>query len=293
MKSVIDGIFTNQFSSDPTTRARQTTHFATAILDIEEADALQTIDADNIESMPYQTWRATNQAAYLIPVFNELLDTGLRPDAVEVLRDNTRGIRDYLPLIASGQNLYEAAEQYDQDPTDENLERLGIASAVFAGEVALSEFGVPYRLSFELTGALSRHLLYRFRGQIGVKAYALMLSEVHWLIREEIVDTATYVIEKTAEYSADVAGEQLKEDSELRNATNKTLSEAEKTAINGMAEVDGHIDVDQAVDDGATAIEDGVDAATDAGEDLVDKAGDVLSGWWGNDDDEDDDDEDS
>jgi hypothetical protein len=59
-----------------------------------------------------------------------------------------------------------------------------------AADVAILESKIGYKVAFRSTGELISALkLYKLRKILGNKGYALLLSEIHWYMREEFGET--------------------------------------------------------------------------------------------------------
>lgn len=235
LKPVLEGAFSGLLDSDTEIQHALMGELASSIVTLNNVEEIGNVDIDEINDQGYRAWRANNRVTYLIPILEDYLKISLPDGLAKTIVRRGRGVRDWLPLIASAQSVCKAAEAYNdaenEQERDERLRTFGIALLVLIGELVLSQYGVPYKLSFAFAGSLSRHVLFRFRGFMGPKVYALFLSELHWLIRGEALKGFGFIMEQTASFAADVAIEGVSVVDDLAAAGSPALSDGEKKAI--------------------------------------------------------------
>lgn len=69
--------------------------------------------------------------------------------------------------------------------------------------------GVGYRTAFKTTRQAANVGLVRLRGQVGLRAYSVLLSIVHWLVRGSFETTVSYIVEKTGEVAQDFSNKSI------------------------------------------------------------------------------------
>jgi len=109
----------------------------------------------------------------------------------------------FLPLIGSFNNLYFHAKRLDEaveekqeakgknseeklEVEDEKYERYGYGLLAFAIEMGFFCYGTPYKMAWQGTRFLSNYTLLRVGKHLDNKLIALIMSEIHWKIRESI-----------------------------------------------------------------------------------------------------------
>lgn len=242
LKPVLDGAFSGLLDSDTEIQHALMGELASSILTLDNIEEIGNVNLNEIDNQGFRAWRANNRVTYLIPILEDHLDVSFPDGLATTIVRRGRGVRDWLPLIASAQSVCEAAEAYDgaesDQERDKTLRTFGIALLVLISEIILSQYGVPYRLSFAFTGSLSRHVLFRFRGFMGPKVYALLLSELHWLVRGEALEGFGFIIKQTASFAADVAMEGAGVVDDLGSAGSPELSDEEKEAMSAELSIE-------------------------------------------------------
>lgn len=113
---------------------------------------------------------------------------------VVAARNNLKVITRFLPLATSFNNLYLHAKDLDNtvkeklEVKDEKYETFGYALLAFAIEVGFFCYGTPYRMAWRGTRFVSNRTLLRVGEHLDNKLIALVMSEIHWKIREEIYE---------------------------------------------------------------------------------------------------------
>lgn len=120
----------------------------------------------------------------------------------------------YLPLLAqiwnliqSSLNVVNTADTKQQfikrvrrtDGGEAAVERFYIAVLLLLTEIMFIWSGVTYRAAWKTTRGAANFGLVRLRGRVGFRAYSVLLSVVHWLIRGSLETTTSYIVEKTGE----------------------------------------------------------------------------------------------
>jgi hypothetical protein len=126
----------------------------------------------------------------------------------------------YLPLLAQIWNLLQASLGV-LDTANTKTQFLQKAQHTETGKNAVNQFytavlllfaeivfllsGVGYRAAFSTTRRVANIGLVRLRGQLGLRAYSVLLSIVHWLVRGTFETTASYIIEETGKIAQDAS----------------------------------------------------------------------------------------
>jgi hypothetical protein len=133
--------------------------------------------------------------------------------------DNAVRFTGYLPLLAQIWNLLQASlgvmdvagtkqqfvqEVFRTDTGKTAVKRFYIAILLLFTELVFLWSGVGYRMAFGTTRRAANFGLIRLRGRVGLRAYSVLLSIVHWLVRGSFETTASYIIEKTGEVAQDL-----------------------------------------------------------------------------------------
>lgn len=141
------------------------------------------------------------ETAYDIQIETKYLDKAVR-------------ITGYLPLLAQIWNLLQSSlnvlntantkQQFIQkvnqtDAGEEAVEQFYIALLLVLTELMFIWTGVGYRTAWKTTRSAANFGLVRLRGKVGLRAYSVLLSVVHWLIRGSFETTASYIVEKTGQ----------------------------------------------------------------------------------------------
>lgn len=142
--------------------------------------------ADDVADIQSDFTRQTFRAQHLLHILVERgMVTTLSPDDIAAIRENVRSATRYLPLIGSFNNVVETACRVDAEPTEQNVIDFYLAVGAFCIEVAFFQFGVGYRIAFKGTNVLAtRTTVARLLQRTSPRIHALLLSEVHWGLRE-------------------------------------------------------------------------------------------------------------
>lgn len=126
----------------------------------------------------------------------------------------------YLPLLAQIWSLLEASikisdiantkhrfiqEALHTDTGKTAVKRFYIAILLLLTELVFLYSGVGYRTAFGATRRAANFGLVRIRGRVGLRAYSVLLSIVHWLVRGSFETTVSYIVEKTGEVSQELS----------------------------------------------------------------------------------------
>lgn len=128
--------------------------------------------------------------------------------------DRAVRVTGYLPLIAQIWNLLQSSLRVleiagtkqrfirkvrNTDLGKKAVKRFYIAVLLLVTELMFIWSGVGYRTAFGATRRVANVGLVRLRGQVGLRAYSVLLSIVHWLVRGSFETTVSYIVEKTGE----------------------------------------------------------------------------------------------
>lgn len=117
--------------------------------------------------------------------------------------DQVSRIFKYVPLLSSLQNHLEVcrkiAEATDHADREEQTESFYISLLLVVVELILLPSSVGYRSAFMGTRYFANYGLVRVRHIVGLRAYSMLLSGVHWSLRGTIEGTIAYIVRKTAE----------------------------------------------------------------------------------------------
>ncbi|MXV62087.1 hypothetical protein GS429_08435 [Natronorubrum sp. JWXQ-INN-674] len=167
-----------------------------------QLDAEGEFNLEKLEEEIDDGHRQTYRLQHLAQLLNQELGTSLPTSYIDDINVTTGKLNSHLPIIASGQNLIEAGNEYqiareEGVDTQEAEEELMISVLLFCCELYLLQSTTVYQLSFSGTRYVANTGLVRFRGVLGLRGYALILSEVHWAIRGTIVGVIDTIIRRT------------------------------------------------------------------------------------------------
>lgn len=136
-------------------------------------------------------------------------------------------------------------EESAQAVTDDQYLRFYIATTLVAAESVLSfYFPVDYRLAWRGTRYVTNRILVRFRSQLGLRLYAFVMSEIHFLIRgvraSQMNDPEKFrtVLEFVADKSTTLAEEFSAFDSLSRRELTSVLVETVKELSDGEVQLE-------------------------------------------------------
>lgn len=130
----------------------------------------------------------------------------------------------YLPLLAQIWNVLQASmdvldisdtkqrfvrEVRRTDAGKTAVKQFYIAMLLLFTELAFLWSGIGYRTAFGTTRRAANVGLVHLRGKVGLRAYSVLLSIVHWLVRGSIETTASYIIERTGEVAQDLSNSSI------------------------------------------------------------------------------------
>lgn len=179
----------------------------------------------------------------------------------------------YLPLVAQIWNLLQASlgvqdtadtktrfiqKAQHRDTGKDAVNRFYIAVLLLFAELVFLGSGVGYRTAFGTTRRVANIGLVRLRSQLGLRAYSVLLSIVHWLVRGTFETTASYIIEKTGEVAQDTSATDYKDFSRL---SEKQISEAlPKRESSALADIGDYLPFGSQAESTASSI---VDSGTE------------------------------
>jgi hypothetical protein len=142
--------------------------------------------AEDVADIQSDFTRQTFRVQHLLHILTKRgIVSTLSPDDIAAIRENVRSATRYLPLIGSFNNVVETACLVDADPTEQNVIDFYLAVGAFCIEIAFFQFGVGYRIAFKGTNILAtRTTVARLLQRTSPRIHALLLSEVHWGLRE-------------------------------------------------------------------------------------------------------------
>jgi hypothetical protein len=102
-------------------------------------------------------------------------------------------VLQYTPLVEPYNQLYQSSLKLpSENKTDYNSFYTDIG--IFSLEVCIIESKMSYKIAYKTTGELASNFkLYQLSPYIGDEGYKVLLSEIHWSIREQI-DNQTKVL---------------------------------------------------------------------------------------------------
>lgn len=158
--------------------------------------ALQELNPRALDSLDNEVRQARIAIRTTYDVINEIDELfGQETDTtlLENIDNAVDHIHRFLPLIASARAVLDASCRLQDEPTDEAFRDFYISCMILVSEICLLQLNVQYRASFALTRTLTNNLLVQFRGFLGLRWYARLLSETHWFLRSRM--TTSYIID--------------------------------------------------------------------------------------------------
>lgn len=161
---------------------------------------------------------------------------------VVAFRNKIGVITRFLPLVGSFNNLYGHARTLDKavqnnwilsDVNEEKFELFGYSLAAFCLEVGLWYVGAPYKMAWKGTRFVSNRTLLRGINYLDNRVVALLMSEIHWKIRETLyesinADNVDATVEELSYYMSRFDGLQhAARDYELRNESASYIQEVD------------------------------------------------------------------
>lgn len=114
---------------------------------------------------------------------------------VGMFKNRLEVVTRFLPLVSSFNNLYASASTLDVAAKkatrlakvhEGKYEEFAYSIATFALEVGLWWFGAPYKMAWRGTRFVSNRTLLRAVNYLDNRLVALLMSEIHWKIRQKI-----------------------------------------------------------------------------------------------------------
>lgn len=175
------------------------------IIEVVEIESLE-VREEEYNSPSQEAHRQVSRAKQLARLLDENLEYNIPVSQIDEIENYSRPVAKYMPFVSSAFNFYEACEQVHELPKDasdevieEADEQFLIAALVLVSEIALLQTSVMYKTAFVGTRYVANYGLIRLRSRVGLRGYALLLSEVHWAIRGQLELVKTYIIETTYE----------------------------------------------------------------------------------------------
>lgn len=209
-------VFYQEIPDEPRERYAGVWESSRGIIDIAQSVLAQVPTIDEVADLEdfgepivglLRNITANLAAAYDIHIESKYLDKAVR----------TAG---YLPLLAQIWNVLQASTRIS-DIADSKQRFVQEALHTDAGKAAVKQFyialllllteilflwsGIGYRTAFGATRRAANYGLVRIRGQVGLRAYSVLLSIVHWLVRGSFETTVSYIVEKTGEVSQEIS----------------------------------------------------------------------------------------
>lgn len=113
---------------------------------------------------------------------------------VATARNRLKVVTRFLPFITSFNNLYAHAKKLDNavkkkpNVEDEKYETFSYALLAFAIELGFFYSGTAYKMAWRGTRFVSNRTLLRVGQHLDNKLIALVMSEIHWKIREKLYE---------------------------------------------------------------------------------------------------------
>lgn len=175
------------------------------IIEVVEIESLG-IREEEYNPPSQEAHRQVSRAKHLARLLDENVEYNIPVSQINEIENYSRPVAKYMPFVSSAFNFYEVCEQVhklSKDASDEVIEEADeqflIAALVLVSEIALLQTSVMYKTAFVGTRYVANYGLIRLRSRVGLRSYALLLSEVHWAIRGQLELVKTYIIETTYE----------------------------------------------------------------------------------------------
>jgi hypothetical protein len=165
---------------------------------------LSPLTPDAIDRAMEETWR-TSAAARRLQFGIEILHNNniaryLDDGWVVLFRDKLGKVTRVLPLVGSFNNVYHYAQALDKSVQsnwllssvdEEKFENFVYSMAAFCLEIGLWAVGAPYKMAWRGTRFVSNRTLLRAINYLDNRLVGLLMSEIHWKIREEIYESVS------------------------------------------------------------------------------------------------------
>lgn len=166
----------------------------------ETCDIVQDLPgvATEVSDREREFTRETFRAQHILAILAEKgMVRTFDPDDIVAVRESVPTWIRFLPLIGSANNVVKMACAVDESKPDTVID-FYLAVAAFCIEVAFFQFGIGYKLAFRGTNVLATSATFaRLHRYTGSKMYGLVLSEIHWALREGLSKGAGVVTANT------------------------------------------------------------------------------------------------
>ena len=200
LEAFVDGDEETDTASDGTTETVVTTTVDVAQAIDAQFDPIENIGdaAEQVANIEGEFTRQTFRAQHILAVLTEQqLVQSLTPKDIVGVRETVPNALRFLPLIGSANNVITTAAEVTKEDS-EALVEFYVAVAAFCVEVLFFQFGVGYKVAFRGTNLLATRTTFgRLLQYTSPKTYGLILSEVHWALREGVSKGAGVVISNT------------------------------------------------------------------------------------------------
>jgi len=144
------------------------------------------------------------KTSHAVALMNEEFNSDINPRRFKNAAGTAGEVAKYTTILGSYNHLHTAACAYDQEEPD-TVEEFYIASAAFGVEVLLIQHQMYYKASFKVGQKVEHTKSFQTIQKVGGdEAAALVLSEVHWFVRQGMTDTSQYVLRKSNEMNVTV-----------------------------------------------------------------------------------------
>lgn len=200
LESVFDGDEETDTASDGATESAVTTTVDVARAIDDQFDPIENIGdaAEQVANIEGDFTRQTFRAQHLLAMLTEQqLVQSLTPKDIVSVRETVPNAVRFFPLIGSANNVITTAADVTEEDS-EALVEFYVAVAAFCVEVLFFQFGMGYKIAFRGTNLLATRTTFgRLLQYTTPKTYGLILSEVHWALREGVSKGAGVVTSNT------------------------------------------------------------------------------------------------
>ncbi|WP_255170073.1 hypothetical protein [Natrononativus amylolyticus] len=164
--------------------------------------------AEEVAAVESDFSRQTFRAQHLLALLNERgMVATLGPDDIKAVRQQVQSHTRYLPLVGSFNNVVQAASDVEEDD-QQSVRHFYLAVAAFAVEVLFFKFAIGYPLAFRGTNVLATQSTFaRLLQRTSPKMHGLILSEVHWALRQGISRASGVIAASTLTFVYDITQE--------------------------------------------------------------------------------------
>lgn len=169
-----------------------------------QKEVLNVVDLDMIVDETAVSKNALGLSKNVLSHAEDVFSTSLPIEYI----DEVSNVARFVPFFSAFQNYLEICCEIqaleDSKKLPDKLEDVYMALFLVVAELVLLPSSVGYRSAFVGTRYVANFGLVRIRDLVGLRAYSVLLSGVHWGFRGTIEGTISYIIEKTAETVAKV-----------------------------------------------------------------------------------------